>query len=127
MHLRVTTDASLSRRRFDYCFSLHDAHNNLIAECTLRRPLLERLFHRHRHYDFYDVWVAPQWRGQGYCSLLLLNGMLHVLDRVPKPQGVRFRIWTQWTNQAAQRAYRKVFGPPTHAFGYRPTLICFST
>jgi hypothetical protein len=127
MHLRVTSDATLSRRRFDYCFSLHTANNDLIAECTIRRPLLERLFRRFKHFDFYDVWVDPKWRGHGYCGLLLLNSMLHVLEDVPSPHAVRFRIWTQWTNHAAQRAYRKVFGPPTHEFGHRPTMISFST
>jgi len=82
---------------------------------------------RPRRYYLTEVHVHPEYRGQGYCTLLLLNVMYH-FDQLrsktePMPPMV-FELATYRNNHAAIRAYRKVFGEPVYGHG---TLVYFST
>ena len=109
----------------NHTFTLYTSSGEVIAECQVRhlRPICPCINPEER-YEFNDVEVRKPFRGQNYCSLLLLNAMLFFDQHADNPERLVFQLYAARRNHAARRAYRKVFGPPD---GIYKNLVFFTT
>lgn len=118
----------------EYYFVLYENPGIVVAECEVyqqKRPFFYSWFSssKTRKFEITDVFVAQPYRGNQYCSLLLLNVMYYFDQHIQAnnddttPDMV-FELFTHHLNHSARRAYRKIFGKESGRF---EKLIYFST
>ena len=115
----------------DYWFVLH-SNGNIIAECAVYLNFcswkwVSQWFcrkNKRQEYTITDVLVYGPYRGNGYCSLLLLNVMNWFVDQYMENDLI-FSLWTDTSNRSARKAYQKIFGYKGDRIN--PRLIYFTT
>lgn len=116
---------SIDNYKPQYWFALCEK-NTIIAECEVSRK--KSLFSRKTdkiRYEISAVFVNPTYRGNGYCSLLLLNVMYYFDLRNPNKDQLVFQLITHRLNIPARKAYRKIF--ENESISYNGKLVYFST
>jgi hypothetical protein len=110
----------------DYWFVLH-SQGNIIAECGVYLNFCSWILFcknsKKNKYIITDVLVHQLYRGNGYCSLLLLNVMDWFTNKDTKNEPV-FSLWADASNRSARKAYQKIFGYKGNRKG---RLVYFST
>lgn len=108
-----------------YWFVFHKK-NTIIAECEVnkKKSLFSRKTDKIR-YEISSVFVNPSYRGNEYCSLLLLNVMYYFDLRNPNKEQLTFQLFTHRLNYSARKAYRKIF--EKESVCYRGKFVYFST
>lgn len=89
----------------DYWCILYDSDENIMAECSViqypdEHPDL---------YEIHDVFVAPEFRGNNYSVLLILNTIIYIKN-INSTADIRIKSYN--TNISACICYQKIFGDP---------------
>jgi hypothetical protein len=119
-------------RDCEYWFVLHSG-KDIIAECSVClhycywnwfRKITNTTYKY--NYTISDVLVYQPYRGNDYCSLLLLNVMYwFVKQKSDCLEDLHFKLYADFYNRSARRAYQKIFGYKGDRISSR--LISFST
>lgn len=128
VHPREEFDPSwLNRFRSPYFYCELKKDEETIAQCEIHVNRF-RWWCRESNTDYYyisDLSVRKKYRGNNYCSLLLLNVMYYFdQKRDGTDREIIFEISAYKDNIPAMRAYRKIFGRPCSRDRH---LIHFST
>ena len=115
----------------EYWFILHSG-KDVIAECSACLNFcswnwLRKITNKPKYdYTISDVLVYQPFRGNDYCSLLLLN-VMHWFAEMHSEElhELHIKLYTSVCNRSARKAYQKIFGYKGDRYTSR--LIYFST
>ena len=90
-------------KSLDYWFTMYDNDDNIIASCSVIQE-------NNNIYEINDVLVEPQFRGNNYSILLIMNVLYYFEQNFTDK--ININIIAELYNLSAFYSYKKIFGEP---------------
>lgn len=109
-------EEAIYEEELDYWFVLYDSETlDLYASCSLQ-TIYEESYEKkdtEMSFEIFDVLVEEKYRGNNYCTLLLLNIMIEMKKIEPETR-LKFQIRCNLGNKVAFQIYRTIYGEPKY-------------